>query len=87
MITKTNWPENWSVIPAWTEISDDVYDHFLNVLPPINWVGSYFQCSEPYTHEEKHPGSGLFGKYLTFVKKDGKCWFLGIQFAGHYPLN
>ena len=82
-ITKDNWPENWSIIPEWTEISEEVYDHFLNVLPPRNWCGSYFQCSEPYSHEE-YDGRWL-GKYMSFLKKDGKCWYLGIQFPFYKP--
>ena len=86
MITKDSWPENWGKVPAWTEISGELYDHFLNVLPPLTVVGSYFQCSEPYSHEEMYPGGRLHGKYMTFVKKDGRCWYLGIQFAGHYPV-
>ena len=87
MITKENWPEAWSQVPAWTEVSEEVYGHFFNVLPPRNWTGSYFQCSEPYSHDEKYPGGPLCGRYLTFVKKDGRCWYLGIQFAGHYPMH
>jgi hypothetical protein len=83
-ITHDNWPEDWSKVPAWTEVSEDVYDHFLNVLPPLCWFGNYFQCSEPYSHEES---VGLWrGKYLTFTKQGGNCWFLGIQFAGHYVM-
>ena len=89
MITKDNWPENWGKVPAWTEVSEEVYDHFFNVLPLLTWCGGYFQCSEPYSHEAMFPGSEnprVRGKYLTFTKKDGKYWFLGIQFAGHYPV-
>ena len=83
-ITKDNWPESWGKVPAWTEIDEDVYNHFLNVLPPLNYnyPCPYFQCSEPYSHEEN---VGLWrGKYLTFTKQDSKCWFLGINFSGQY---
>ena len=78
-ITTNNWPGNWDLVPAWTEISEEVYEHFLNVLPPLCWRGGYFQCSEPYCHE------GGKGRYLTFIKKDGTYWFLGIQFYGQVP--
>ena len=85
MITKDTWPESWAAVPAWTEVDEDIYYHFLNVLPPLVWVGSYFQVSEPYSHEVV--GDRWRGRYLTFIKKDGKCWFLGIQLEGHYPMK
>ena len=85
-ITIENWPENWSNVPAWTEVSEEVYEHFLNCLPPLVWRGNYFQCSEPYTHEPDK-NSHWRGKYLTFTRKDGKCWYLGIQFRNEYPKN
>lgn len=78
-ITSENWPENWAKIPAWTEISEGVYEDFLNVLPPICWRGGYFQCSEPYDH--------IAGKarFMTFTKINGSYWYLGIQFFGQVP--
>ena len=79
MITRENWPEDWSRVPDVTEIAEEVYDHFLNVLPPLCWHGSYFQCSEPYTHENGKP------MFLTFGKKDGRCYYLGIHFYGQQP--
>lgn len=78
-ITSKNWPENWSLVPVWTQVDEDVYEHFLNVLPPLCWRGKYFQCSEPYSHVDGK------GQYLTFIKKDGACWYLGIQFYGQVP--
>lgn len=85
MITRENWPEDWSRVPDFTEISEDVYNHFLNVLPPRIWVGDYFQCSEPYTHDAEWPGGYPKPMYMTFGKKDGKCYYLGIQYYGGYP--
>lgn len=95
-ITKDNWPESWGRVPAWTEVSEEIYEHFLNVLPPLNYSYPcpYFQCSEPYSHEYQMirvgdtPKEDRFrwrGKYLTFSKQDGKCWFLGVNFSGEYP--
>ena len=80
-ITHDNWPEDWSKVPAWTEVDEEVYEHFFNCLTPISWKGAYFQCSEPYTHEPNEMGRWR-AKYLTFTKKDGKCWYLGILFEG-----
>ena len=88
-ITKNNWPESWAKVPTWTEIDEEIYEHFLNVLPPISFGSwdslktGYFQCSEPYSHEE-YRGKWQ-GKYLTFYKREGTFWFLGIQFKGHMP--
>ena len=83
MITKDTWPESWANVPEWEEVSEEVYDHFLNVLPPLVWRGSYFQIGEPYSHEVI---DGKWrGRYLTFTKEGGKCWFLGIQLKGYYP--
>lgn len=84
MITKDNWPEDWSRVPEVTEIAEEVYDHFLNVLPPLCWHGSYFQCSEPYDHR-KRPDGRFSPRFLTFTKQDGRFWFLGVQFAGQVP--
>ena len=83
-ITRENWPEDWSKVPAWTEISEEIYEHFLNVLPPLGcWGNGYFQCSEPYSHEELN--GRVCGKYMTFTKRDGTYWYLGIQFKGGFP--
>ena len=86
IISRSDWPQDWSAVPAWTECSEEVYEHFLNVLDPIEWCGGYFQCCEPYTHE-LHASGRWKAKYLTFTKQDGKCWFLGIQFRGDYPAK
>jgi hypothetical protein len=84
-ITRDNWPESWGRVSAWTEVSEEIYEHFLNVLPPLNYSYPcpYFQCSEPYSHGDNN--GKWQGKYLTFTKQDGKCWFLGINFPGQYP--
>lgn len=84
-ITRDNWPEDWSKVPAWTEIDENIYEHFLNVLPPLMECGTFFQCSEPYTHEDDH--GRWRGKYLSFLKHDGKFWYVGINFAGHFPAQ
>lgn len=83
MITVDTWPESWGTVPAWTEVSEEVYNYFLNVLSPLRWRGGYFQNSEPYSHGQN--GKFWCGKYLTFTKADGKYWFLGIQFPGCFP--
>lgn len=32
------------------EISEDIYDHLLNCLPPRNWKGGYFEVGEADHH-------------------------------------
>ena len=57
MITCDNWPDNWKNVPAGTEISEEVFDQMLNVMPPIYlrklpYYG--FQMGEPHDHREKY---------------------------------
>lgn len=84
MITCNNWPKRWEEVPAWTEIDEEVYNHFLNVLPPLCWNDSYFQCSEPFDFAKDENGR-FGGLYLTFDKRDGKFFYLGINFRGQRP--
>lgn len=84
MITKDNWPQKWSEVPAWTEISEEVYEHFFNVLPLLEWCGGYFQPTEAYTSAQDDKGRWR-NKYLTFTKIGKKFWYLGVQFRGVYP--
>ena len=83
MITMESWPEDWSKVEPWTEIDLAVYNHFINVLPPIECHGFYFQCPEPHDHQLD---CGRWkGRYLTFTKIGKRFWYLGIQFAGIFP--
>ena len=36
--------------PVWNEVSEEFYHDMLNVLPPLDWNGTSFLVSEPYTH-------------------------------------
>ena len=83
MITRESWPEDWSKVDPWTEISEEVYNHFLNVLPPVGLHGAYFQCSEPHDHQLV--GKILKARYLTFVRIGLKYYYIGIQFVGEIP--
>ena len=87
MITRESWPEDWSKVEPWTEISPEVYNHFLNVLMPISHRGAYFQCSEPYDHQlyGKPPYRYWKKRFLTFTKIGRKYYYLGIQFLGEIP--
>lgn len=87
MITRKNWPDDWREVPEWTEVDGEIYNHFLNCMPPMRWnhETGYLQISEPHDHVK------MFGRYaprfLTFGKANGKCYFLGIQIVGEIPAK
>lgn len=68
------------------QISEEIYNHFFNLLPPIYiscfTYGNYsdiFLCSEPIRHAPD--SKGIFrAKYHAFGKKDGKCYYIGERF-------
>lgn len=68
------------------EITKEIYNHFLNILPPIfisaYTYGSYtdiFLCSEPTSHAPD--SKGIFrAKYNAFGKKGLKYYYLGERF-------
>lgn len=76
MITRKNWPEDWSKVEPFTPVSDEVYNHFLNVLPPIRWRYEVLQAGGAYDHDE---GGAL---YMTFVQIKGVWNFVGFYHAG-----
>lgn len=87
MITRKNWPDDWQEVPEWTEVDGEIYNHFLNCMPPMRWnhETGYLQIGEPHDHVK------MFGRYvprfLTFGKANGKCYFLGIQIVGEIPAK
>lgn len=70
-------------------VSKEVFDHFLNILPPHSWKGDYLQVGEPYDRR-KNPETGKFqNTYSTFdiggIKtSDGSktYMYLGNCFSG-----
>ena len=76
MITRENWPEDWSKVEPFTPVSDEVYNHFLNVMPPVRNWSTVLQVGEPYDHDS---GGALF---MSFVKIDGVWNFVGFYHAG-----
>lgn len=53
-----------SKIQPFTEISRERFDHMLDILPPMNFTGNYFQISEGLKYDLR----------ATFVQKDGTCY-------------
>lgn len=65
------------------EVSEDIVEYFINVLPPITLWATLVQAGEPHSHE---PTSGPFGllapTYTTFRKQDGHWHYRGACFKG-----
>lgn len=74
------------------EVTQEVYEHFLNVLPPIRLKGGQgwyagFQMSEPYCHrgDKRLAGSKCDtwrAMYMTFTASGNRYFYQGINFAG-----
>ena len=64
------------------QISEDVYDYFLDLLPPRTMRGGYFQVGEP-SDSRRNPRTGRFANtYPTFLQKNGTYFYMGDCFAG-----
>ncbi len=68
------------------EVDEQIYNNFLNILPPIGLKGGQgfsagFQVSEPYCHREDKNGKWR-AKYMTFIKKNNKYYYMGLNFQG-----
>ena len=75
IITCETWPESWSKVKPFTPVSDEVYNHFLNVLPPVKNWNTVLQVGEAYDHDEN---GALF---MTFVRIAGVWNFVGFYHA------
>ena len=63
------------------EVSEEVVDYFLDILPPKSLSYGYLQVGEPYSYEEDECGKHR-STYSTF-KKDGDKWmYVGECFVG-----
>ena len=76
--TMQDWKQNFSEdFKIGDRVDNEIYEHFLNVLPPLVNRGDYFQMSEPYSWDEKGRNT-----YLT-LKHDGISWI----YMGHCCKN
>ena len=67
-----------------TEISEELYNDMLNVMPPIYLRKSPycgFQVGEPYCHREDAKGRWR-AKFMTFVHIGERFFYAGIHFGG-----
>lgn len=63
-------------------VDEEVYLHFLNVLPPLTNKYSMLQVSEPYNHLIDEEDGKLKGTYTTFIKDDISWIYCGNCFKG-----
>ncbi len=69
------------------EVSQEIYDYFLNIMPPIGLKGGQgyvagFQVGEADCHKTDINGNWK-PQFMTFVKQDDRCFYKGINFAGY----
>lgn len=69
------------------EITAEVYNNFLNCMPPIGLKGGQgwpagFQIGEPYCHRTDTRTRKWRGMYATFTTSSGRYFYQGINFAG-----
>lgn len=76
--TMKDWKSDFSEdFKIGDRVDNEIYEHFLNVLPPLVNKINYFQISEPYGSDEKGRST-----YLT-LKHDGISWI----YLGHCCKN
>ena len=69
------------------EVSEEVYEHFLNIMPPISLNGGQgwpagFQVGEPYCHRDDTRTGKWRPMFATFTSCGGRYFYQGINFAG-----
>ena len=69
------------------EVSEEVYNNFLNLMPPISlkggqgWVAG-FQVGEPYCHRMDSRSGKWKAMFATFTASGDRYFYHGINFAG-----
>ena len=89
-ITMQMWAEAGSfdrIARPGDTVDEDVAMDFLNSMPPLTMSRSdngvsFFQNSEPYSHEKTDSGKFYAPTYSTFERKDGVWYYLGNCFRG-----
>lgn len=69
------------------EITEEVYNNFLNCMPPIGLKGGQgwfagFQLGEPYRHRTDTRTGKWRPMFATFTAGNGRYFYQGINFAG-----
>ena len=81
MKTMNGWTESkagdfGAYVNVGDEVDEEIFDYFLNVLPPIYWTASLMQCSEPNRHVNGKP------TYTTFKREGGRFFYVGSCHRG-----
>lgn len=58
-------------------VDQEMYDYFLEVLPPVCFGSTYVQMGEPCDHG----GPEGRARFDTIVRKDGEWVFVGLRVA------
>jgi hypothetical protein len=67
------WKDSFSIYAKVGDVIDEeMFDYWLNVLPPLSWSKDYLQSSEPYSHTKEGKAT-----YETFSKELGHWVYLG----------
>lgn len=62
------------------EVTEELVDYFMDLLPPAYMGYGMLQVGEPYSHEND-PETGKYrATYTTFIKSDGKWRYVGECF-------
>lgn len=69
------------------EITEEVYNNFLDCMPPISLKGGQgwpagFQLGEPYCHRTDLRTGKWRGMYATFTSGNSRYFYQGINFPG-----
>lgn len=74
MITMENWNGDFKkVATPGAEISEEVFDHFLGVVPPVRQNPRGFLCGEPVDHR----GIDGAARYFAFKQHNNRFFMLG----------
>ena len=77
--TREQWAADRSFkAEAGQEVTEEIYEEMFNVMPIQRLKDAHgctegFRTTEPYTHIN---GRAL---YMAFGKRNGKCYYLGLQ--------
>jgi len=64
-------------------VSEEVFEHFANSLPPRNCTSGYLQMGEPHNHVVNPKTGRLQATYMTFCIAGGSIYrYCGNCFAG-----
>ena len=62
-------------------VTQSVVDHYLNILPPVNFRQGYLQAGGPICHLKNEKGIPR-ACYMTFIKPDTEWIYAGVCFEG-----